>query len=616
MAIKIKNGKTALELKKSNNLVGLRTNAQLNEQYLPDYILKQYHPNLGGFAVVRLDKGQQDIDRKLDEVRTYNEVNVGTHVYYAEGGSKPIIPTGDLFIEFHVGTSPEEQALVWRAYKLKLKHRIDEHLVQVQVSAASPNPLKVANRLENIALVKWAEPDIDIPLDEYDFAAPEDDLLPHQWHLRNEGFVIDTSWRLKKDADAKVLDAWKRLGKTGSTAVTVAVIDNGFDLNHPDLRSNIHHPYNVWEDNDRPTQNDPTYTHGTPCASVAIASANGTGMVGVAPNARFMPVHGTSFSASATRRMFRHCMDNGADIISCSWGTTDPGFALNNMKERIIAEAATKGRNGKGCIILFAVGNSSLDYVNFYAAHPNVIAVGASTSRDEHAEYSNSGKQLSVVAPSNGNWPILAARAAWDEGLSWETGVFRFYRDGKDRGSRYKHFGGTSSACPLVAGVCALILAANPELTAVQVKDILQKTADKIGPPSAYDARGHSPKFGYGRVNADRAVAEALRLREANTTQTTRGDVATGISKGKGLFRFGVEKQAPIGWGIQIGAFADYGNVLIQAERLQAQFNAPVIVNINELNGRTVYKMVLGAFNEQRQARQLAERMKQAGVEG
>lgn len=616
MAIKIKNGKTELTLKKSNNLVGLRTKQQMKEGDLPDYVERQYHPNLGGFCVVRLDKGQQNIDGKLDEVREFEEVNVGTHVYYAEGGSKPIVPTGEVFIQFHEGTSQEEQNLVLSEFNLVLEDRTDEHLVTAKVSPASPNPLKVANLLEKISLVKWAEPDIDIPLDEYNFIAPDDDLLDHQWHLRNTGFVVDTNWRLKKDADAKIVDAWKRLGKPGSSEVTLAVIDNGFDLSHPDLRDKIHKPYNVWDRSDKPIQDDPAYTHGTPCASVAIAASNGRGIVGVAPEAKFIPVHGTSFSASATRRMFEYCVDNGADIISCSWGTTDPGFALNNMKERAIADAATKGRNGKGCIILFAVGNSNLDYINFYAAHPNVIAVGASTSRDEHAEYSNRGRQVSVVAPSNGNWPILAARASWDNGLHWETGVFRYYRDGKDRGSNYKHFGGTSSSCPLVAGVCALILAANPELTAVQVKEILEKTADKIGDPSEYDANGHSLKFGHGRVNADRAVAEALRRRDAGVSQEIETEVATDISTGKGLFRFGVEKQEAVGWGVQIGAFADYGNVLIQAEKLQAQFNAPVIVNINELDGRTVYKMVLGAFDSINQARNLEQQMERLGVQG
>jgi len=157
----------------------------------------------------------------------------------------------------------------------------------------------------------------------------------------------------------------------------------------------------------------------------------------------------------------------------------------------------------------------------------------------------------------------------------------------------YKHFGGTSSSTPLVAGICALMLSVHPDLTAKQVKDILQKTADKIGSPSEY-VNGHSVKYGYGRVNADKAVAEALRLKDGQNNP--RPVVEENIAKGKGLFKFTVERQASKGYGVQIGVFAEYGNVLVAAEQLQAEFDSPVVVNINELNGKTVYKVVVGPF--------------------
>jgi subtilisin family serine protease len=69
-------------------------------------------------------------------------------------------------------------------------------------------------------------------------------------------------------------------------------------------------------------------------------------------------------------------------------------------------------------------------------------------------------------------------------------------------------FGGTSSSTPLVAGVCALLLSINPNLTAAQVKDLIQKTARKIGPASAYDANGHAREFGYGCIDAASAVKQ------------------------------------------------------------------------------------------------------------
>ena len=282
------------------------------------------------------------------------------------------------------------------------------------------------------------------------------------------------------------------------------------------------------------------------------------------------------------------------------------------MKIAAISKAAREGRNGKGCVILFAVGNDDLDYVNYYAAHPDVIAVAATTSKDQHADYSNRGREVTICAPSNGDWPITAARAAWDEGISWETGEYRWWRDGRSRGSNYKHFGGTSSSCPLVAGICGLILSANPDLTAAEVKEILIQTADQIGGPSEY-VNGHSLKFGHGRVNADKAVAEAIRRKDSNNEPPVVDD---SVMKGRGIFRFQVKRQEPKGYGVQIGAFAEYGNVLIQAEKLEMLFDAPIIVSINQLNGKTVYKIVVGAYSDKNDAKILLSRIKDRGING
>lgn len=610
--ITIQSGKGEITLRKSQSLVGLKTTETRETEAQDDYKEKEVLKNLGGFNIVKLNTEGTTVDDKLDEVRAREEVEVGTHVYYPEGSNRPIVATGDIYIVFSAGVGEDEQRIVLEEYSLQLAERRGPDRVIARVTPASPNPFKVAMALKQVSLVKLAEPDIDTPLTEYEFTAPTDDLLGHEWHLLNNGFVADVNYRLKKGADAKVVDAWKRLGNMGSSQITIAVIDNGFDPTHPDLRQKVVKPYDLWSQSANLPQGDTRFTHGTPCASVALAASNGAGIVGSSPNARFMPVNGTSFSDRATEQMFDYCVKNGADVISCSWGTTDPTFRLNTLKEEAIARAARQGRNGKGCVIVFAGGNEDLEYLNYYAAHPDVIAVAASTSQDQHASYSNRGRELCVCAPSNGDWPILAARAWWDEGLSGETGNYKFWRDGRSRGQYYKHFGGTSSATPLVAGICALILSANPDLTAREVKEILQKTADKIGDPSEY-SNGYSLRFGYGRVNADKAVAEALRRKEGAAPVV---EIPQTVSTGKGLFRFDVKRQNPQGWGVQIGAFYDYGNVLIQAEKLQRQFGEAVIVNINELNGKTVYKVVVGAFNTPDEASRLQKRMKDAGVGG
>lgn len=610
----IRSGKGELTLRKSQTLVGLKTSSAEPVDEI-ERVQSELHQNLGGFHVVSLKTDGGDIDERLDEVRQQDEITVGTHIYYAEGSNKPLVATGEIYITFEEGVSEAEQQIVLDEYKLEIVDRRSLSLVIAKVTAQSPNPLKVANALQQISLVKQAEPDLDAMLDEYNFSLPTDDLLGQQWHLRNTGSIPGTSYRLRQNADAKVADAWARLGSLGSDRVKIAIIDNGFDLAHPDLRTKIYRPFDLWNQSDQLAVGDPRFTHGTPCASVALAVSNGRGIVGAAPNALFMAVSGTSFSNRATEQMFDHCVENGADIISCSWGTTDSNFRLGTIKEEAIARAARQGRKGKGCIILFAAGNEDLDFLNFYAAHPDVIAVGASTSQDVHASYSNRGRELSVCAPSNGDWPILAARASWDAGLSWETEAFKFYRDGRDRGPLYKHFGGTSSSTPLVAGICALMLSANPELTAREVKEILQSTADKIGSPADY-SNGHSLKYGYGRVNADKAVAEAIRRADKGQPLPTPGETATpALASGQGLFRFSVQRQPSQGWGVQAGVYAEYGNVLIQVEKFQRQFPAaPVIVNINELGGKTVYKVILGAFNTLDEAKRLHGQVKAAGI--
>lgn len=612
--ITIKSGKGKVTLKKSGRFVGLKT-AKTRGTKKEKYIKKKVFEKLGGFSIVTLNRDGKDLDSKLDDVRKKRNVEVGTHVYYTQGKSnRPIVPTGEIYVIFQNGTSHEEQMIVLDEYKLEMVERRNDYRMVVKVTPKSPNPLKVANYLQNISLVKSAEADIDTFVEEYDdFTAPGDKLLNHQWHLKNEGKVFDTEMPLTKGADAKVVDAWQRLGNLGSSNIVIAVIDNGFDLTHPDLKNKVHKPFDLWTNSSQLEQGDPRFTHGTPCATVALAASNGNGIVGAAPTAKFMPISGTSFSLRATEEMFNYCIKNGADIISCSWGSTDPAFDLSPAKEEAIAKAAKEGRNGKGCIIIYAVGNDDLDFVSFYSAHPDVIAVAASTSEDRHPDYSNRGREVTICAPSNGHFPITAGRAWWDEGVSWETGEYRFWRDGVSRGDRYKHFGGTSSSCPLVAGVCALILSANSDLTAKQVKAIITKTADKIGSPSEY-SNGHSNKYGYGRINADKAVAEAIRMRDG--LNEPEPEVGNDITKGRGIFRFNVTRQEGKGYGVQVGAFYEYGNVLIQAEKLQRNYNAPIIVSINELNGRTVYKIVLGAFARKSEATILYKRMLNDGIKG
>ncbi|TXF89005.1 S8 family serine peptidase [Neolewinella aurantiaca] len=627
-----------LMLTKSTRLVGLKKRIEGKDM---DEVDANVIPDLGGFEVVTLNPGQS-IDDALDHARNHQDVEVGTHVYFAEGDNRPVVATGIIYCEMADGVGKEERQVIFDAFALDILEDREDGTVVCKVTPKSPNPLKVAAALDKLSMISKAYPDLDVPLDQY-FLEPRDGLLPHEWHLENQGFVSDVpSFRLKVGADAKVKAAWRRLGNLGSSSIIVAVIDNGFDLNHPDLRGKAVAPLSISSNSSTLPTGSAYGDHATPCSSVAVAAANGTGIVGAAPNSRLMPLHGLTYSKYLTERMFNHCVRNRADIISCSWGTIDPRYRPGTEHERAIRLALTSGRNGKGCVVVFAAGNEGREYINYYASIPGVIAVGASTSSDTHASYSNRGNGISVVAPSDGGWPILAARAAWDQGNSAMPANKRYYVDGIDRGQNYKHFGGTSSATPLVAGICALVLSANPNLTSVEVKSILERTADKIGNTWDYNSSGYSTKYGYGRVNADAAVAEAIRMRGGTTTTTTTTTPVTTtppvttpttpttttvprdttttttttpstptapapapttpMVTGTNLFQFSVTGQARNGYGLQVSVNNEFANVLKQVEELERKYSLPVLVNISTVNGRTAFKLLIGPFSTQAQA--------------
>ena len=165
-----------------------------------------------------------------------------------------------------------------------------------------------------------------------------------------------------------------------------------------------------------------------------------------------------------------------------------------------------------------ATGNDQRAQVSYPARFASAIAVGASTDGEVRAGYSNYGPEVSVVAPSNGG-----RRSIYTTDVSYPDRGFNLGSAGSGGadGLHTNSFGGTSSATPLVAGIAALVLAANPTLTRDQVRTILQDTAEKIGPKGSYNASGHSREYGYGRVNAAKAVARSTQSKAAKAAVKT-----------------------------------------------------------------------------------------------
>jgi subtilisin family serine protease len=309
----------------------------------------------------------------------------------------------------------------------------------------------------------------------------------------------------------------------------VGIIDDGFDLTHPDLADKAVHPWDFVRNSSDVSPgpsvegSDDGDWHGTACAGVALGKAQGGQIIGAAPNARLMPVRmNPELSPTQVVKWFDHMTNNGAWVVSCSWSARAVVYPLCRRIVDAIARCARQGRNGKGCVVLFAAGNSSLGVndeptsLNGFAIHPDVLAISASTSRDDHADYSNFGKEIAVCAPGGGGggWNIITSDATGTHPDA--AGIA--HNNGYVSGDYHEHFKGTSSACPLVAGVCALVLSANPDLTSEEVRDIVKSTARKIGLPGDY-VNGHSEKFGHGCADAESAVAEALARAGAQVPQ-------------------------------------------------------------------------------------------------
>lgn len=340
------------------------------------------------------------------------------------------------------------------------------------------NTLEVANQFFETGLFASSQPDF---LSDDRFCS-NDPMFGSLWGLNNTS---------NPNHDINICQAWNI---TQGANVNVAVLDQGIFKTHIDLHSNIHPlSYNT-ETNTSPSQlfGD----HGTHCAgTIAAIKDNNIQVVGVSPLSKLMDVS-NSLAGTPNSRMKRAdginwAWQNGADIISNSWGSGVQYQVIDDA----INNALQNGRNGKGTIIVFATGNS-YGAVSYPAnSNPNILSVGAMTSSGTRSSFSNFGTQLDVVAPGSS----ILSTTPNNQTASWD---------------------GTSMATPHVAGVAALILSVNPCLTAQQVRDIIEQTAQKVGGYSYTTTSGRpdgiwNNEMGYGLVDAHAAVLMAQSMGSA-----------------------------------------------------------------------------------------------------
>ena len=313
---------------------------------------------------------------------------------------------------------------------------------------------------------------------------PNDPMFADQWGLQR--IEVPRAWEIVR----------------GDPSITVAVIDQGVELNHPDLDV---HPQSWNASTDTP-DGSPTGNHGTACAGIVAARLdNGQGPAGVAGGSRVMAIATATWADVDIAEGLYFAADNGAQVVSMSFGV----YPSWNMWDFDIIRDALQYALDQGLVLVAASGNEDVPESRFPGSDDRTLCVGGSNRADERRRIgdaspeqwwgANYGPDLDVVAPS----------------LEIPT-TDRLAGDGYDPGDYFGMFNGTSSATPHVAGLAALILSLRPTLSNVDVRAIIERTCDKISPNLyAYaNVAGKSggtwhEEVGYGRVNAERALLAA-----------------------------------------------------------------------------------------------------------
>ena len=439
--------------------------------------------------------------QKLEEVGTYDDVGC-TRCAFLDRNGHELILTDDVMVCFSSTFDDESRRNLCERLNCRV---IDAkgNMWKIRVlDVGDVAPLDVANKMSEEKGVEFAEPNALQKARYLAAPQPNDDLFLNQWHLHNTGQAGGLA-----GADVKALNAWEVT--RGNPEVRVVVHDSGVDINHPDLAANIAAGRDFDNADDDASNN--FGPHGTACAGVIAAVQNDRGVVGIATGCRIVPLRAAgSHTFDVWAETFAWAAQHG-DIISCSWS-----IGKNGTLSQAIRAAARDGREGKGIPIFCATANDApfVSGIAYPASLPETIAVGASTNLDRRAGYSQFGEGIDFVAPSSGG--TLRIETTDVQGVfgynKTEGGNYTKAHDdsGLNPGGRPSGFGGTSSATPLAAGIAALILSENPDLSGEEVREIMRESAVKIDQENVdYGSNGWSREMGYGRLDASAALVTA-----------------------------------------------------------------------------------------------------------
>jgi subtilisin family serine protease len=522
-----KNGKKHL-LHESTDMLVVRMkksggNQSLTYKNLPSdrlarFDLEEEFPE-AGIVVYKVRPGIRNRALTRDNARTLlkkdSSVRFAGKVLVEEDGRTIVLYTENIFIKFRDDMDPKACEKILKRYKLSVKQKPGFADNSYFVGTPENTGVDVFNIAEKL-----------LELKEVELCHPElirkkslRKIHPLQWHLMPT--VVNGH---KITAGVSADEAHKI--STGKNIV-IAIIDDGFDIDHVEfnMKRKIVHPKDMTSGTSDPRPRFPYENHGTSCAGVAAAS--GVNASGVAPDAILMPVRlSSNLGSMAEANAFKYASDNGADIISCSWGPADGDWSnphdpahttytdIPDSTRLAIDYCVARGRGGKGCIVAFAAGNGNEDIkYDGYSSYAGVIAVAACNDTGRRSVYSDFGRNVWCSFPSSDlGYPPFKH----PEPLT--NGIYTTDRSGakgyNPSGDYTDDFGGTSSSCPGLAGTVALMLSANPGLTWKKVREIIRLTCDRINEKGGnYDSHGHSKYYGYGRVNTLAAVTKALNVK-------------------------------------------------------------------------------------------------------